>query len=216
MHHRLGNCVGRLIINLDLYKESIVFGNFGCLPVLFSWTILSTAVINVNAFILEDHSQITQIVQRGMNTSDRMWNKTFSESNVVLPLVLVLGPTKHTKILCPFLKQPISIITVHSAIINCVFPFLSHLEGSTKKLVRPVQSTIVPPLQRSCLSNMLTNKPSDSIGVVTVTDTAPDRLWNFSAPSNDTCTTQWNNKILSRRVRLHSFITGLSVIDAEE
>ena len=28
------------------------------------------------------------------------------------------------------------------------------------------------------------------------------RLWNFSAPSHDTCTTQWNKRNLSRRVRL--------------
>ena len=51
-----------------------------------------------------------------MNTSDRMWNKTFFESNVVLPWVLVLD-TSNPHSLFVFL-----IITVHDAIINCVFP----------------------------------------------------------------------------------------------
>ena len=46
------------------------------------------------AIILEDHSQVTQLLQGGMNTSDSMWNSTFSWINVVLPLVLLLGAVR--------------------------------------------------------------------------------------------------------------------------
>ena len=44
--------------------------------------------------ILEDHSQVAQLLQGGMNTSDSMWNSTFPWSNVVLHLVLLLGAVK--------------------------------------------------------------------------------------------------------------------------
>ena len=72
--------------------------------------------------LVEDHSQVTQLLQRGRNTSDRMWNKTFSESNVVLPWVLILSTSNPHKDSLFVSLQPIPIITVHGAIINCVFP----------------------------------------------------------------------------------------------
>ena len=42
-----------------------------------------------------------------------------------------LGTNKTHKESLSVSLQPISIITAHGAIINCVFPFLSHLESST-------------------------------------------------------------------------------------
>ena len=47
------------------------------------------------AIILEDHSQVTQLLQGGMNTSDSMWNSTVPWSNVVLPLVLLGAVRPH-------------------------------------------------------------------------------------------------------------------------
>ena len=42
----------------------------------------------------------------------------------------------------PVSLLPIPITTVHGAIVDCVFPFFLRIEGSTERLMRPVQSTI--------------------------------------------------------------------------
>ena len=92
-----------------------------------------------HAIILEDHSQVTQLLQRGMNTSDRMWNKTFSESNVVGPR---LGHQQSTQ------RFSVRVSVAHSnhhgmaQSSTVCFLILPRLEGSIKRLVRPVQSTI--------------------------------------------------------------------------
>ena len=79
-----------------------------------------------------------QLLQRAMNTSDRMWNKTFSESNVVPPWVLVLGTSNPHKILCSCLCSPFQSSRYMAQSSTVCFLILPRLDGSTKRLVNHV------------------------------------------------------------------------------
>ena len=91
------------------------------------------------AIILEDHSQVTQLLQRP---------RTECGTRPFLGAVLYThgssswAPAIHTKILCSCLCSPFQSSRYMAQSSTVCFTILPRLEGSTKRLVQPVQSTI--------------------------------------------------------------------------